>query len=335
MIHRFENVQLSAICAAVPRESVEMNSRLNIFGQEESNRLIRNTGIKASRISRPEILSSDLCLAAAEQLLAEGKLDVSEIDALVFISTTPNYLMPPTSHLLHQRLGLSKEVLCFDLPLGCSGYIYGLLQSAMLIQSSIAKKVLLLVGETPTKAISKTDRSMVFLFGDAGSASILEKKVGYSIPINAFSDGNGFHHIIWPNSALRKNPELEKFLVMDGVEMFSFIGAEVPSSINKLLDFCSTSVSEMDFVVIHQANLMIIEYLRKKMKINPEKLLMSLESFGNTGSATIPLTIANERSKISALSKKQVLMSGFGIGLSWGNAIVDLTNTHISQIVEV
>jgi len=281
-------------------------------------------------VAQPEVCSSDLCEDAARRMLDALGWEPASVEAVVFVSQTPDYPLPATACLLQNRLGLSKSCAAFDVNQGCSGYIYGLCLSASLVESGL-QRVLLLVGDTTTRIVSEQDRSSVFLFGDSGTATAIERKpsdLGFVLG----TDGSGAPNLIIPGgqcrsrssaaTLLRKEMEggnirsMEE-LFMNGAEVMAFTLREVPSLWSALLDYSGSTVETFDAVLMHQANQFILDALSKRLGIPKEKAPSSVAEFGNTSCASIPVTmVANLRESLSEKSSR-LAMLGFGVGWSW------------------
>ena len=260
----------------------------------------------------------------------------------MFVSQSPDYFLPATAIVLQDKLGLDRSTLAFDINLGCSGYVYGLsvIQSLM---SKGLKRGLLLVGDKSTISTSEKDKSAFPLFGDAGTATLLkfekdQKRKNY---FNLFSDGSGkdaiiieYGHSRFPyNTFLDEEKEIEKgvirsknHLALDGMKIFNFALKEVADSILQTCQFANIQKEEVDYFILHQANKLINDSVRKKLKLNESLFPMSIQSFGNTSSASIPLTLCIHNVFNSNPNKLKMLFSGFGVGLSWANALVEIEN---------
>lgn len=336
------NVIISNIACCVPEQTV-YNNNVPGFEKERIEKIISSTGVIKRRVAPKGCCASDLCYKAANYIFDQKSIDKSEIGILIFVSQTPDYRLPATACVLHNKFGLSEDTIAFDVNLGCSGYVYGLYLASLMLQNSTKKYALLLAGETTTSYCSELDSSTAFLFGDAGSASLLEKKFGS--PLMYFklaSDGVGWKNLIIPaggyrkpsnsETAIRKEDEAgnlrsEDELYMDGMEIFNFaISTVVPHIKN-----CIEKHSDYSAVIFHQANRFMLEFMRKALKIDKSKFHYSLLDFGNTSPVTIPLTLCHNR-EVADYTK--VLMTGFGVGYSWGTAIVEMTDTIISDVIE-
>lgn len=350
-IIKYKNVEISAISACVPK-NVSSNYELrNMMPEEEVEKVINSIGIKEKRIADKDVCTSDLCFKAAEKLLEDNQTGKDEIDALIFISQTPDYRQPATAMSLQNRLGLSKSTLCFDINLACSGYVYGLSVAFAYASCEGIRKVLLLVGETMSKTISTEDKTTMPLFGDAGTATLISKISGMTISLFSLnSDGSESDILRIPYGGYRHPSSIEglkeytdddgntrtgEHLIMKGMEVFNFGLREVPKDIKKVIAEINKNIDYIDVFIFHQANKFMTDFFAKRLKINLEKVPYSLSRFGNTSSASIPLTIVSEMYNKNVFpNRRQVIVSGFGAGLSWATALINLENTNISELIE-
>jgi len=310
-----------------------------------------STGIKARRRADAETTSSDLCYHAAERLIEELGWAKDEIDAIVFVSQTPDYILPATSCLLQQRLGLSKDCYTLDISLGCSGWVYALSVLAALIQNGTLKKGFLLAGDTPLKMCSTEDKSSYPLFGDAGTATAVEhvaEATGMKFVFN--TDGSGAETIIVKDGGRRNPVSPDSFVCsnegdgiirnhlnveLDGMNVFSFGITKAPKSVKQLCEYFEIDKDAVDLFTFHQANLMMNEMIRRKLKLPEEKVPYSMNEFGNTSCASIPLTlVVREREKMRNESLKHIAC-GFGVGLSWGSVYFETNRVTIPELIEI
>lgn len=324
------NLKVSAISSAIPKNEVSISAFYDKFGKNEVNRIAFSTGIMKMKVAEENCKSSDLCAAAAEQMFKEENIDKDDIDAIIFVSQTPDYIMPATSCILQDRLGLSKGVVAFDINYGCSGYIYGLYQSALLIASASCKKVLLCAGDTMTQHLDPQDQKTQLILGDAASATLIEKGED-SWVFDIQTDGSGFNNLIINKTENDHNA----FLKMDGAAIMEFALREVPLVIESVIQKKNWSKDNVDQVILHQANTFILNYLRKKIGLPKDKVPIVVENYGNTGPASIPLTLSHYAGLIKNQKLDKVVMSGFGVGLSWGAVALSLRDTKFTRIIEV
>lgn len=345
-------IRISGIASAVPERTLGTAELAAQFGADQAQKIVESVGVQTRRVISNETCTSDLCFAAAEQLIADLKWERGSIDALIVVTQTPDYILPATSCSLHGRLGLGKQCLAFDVNLGCSGYVYGLGLASRLVGAGNVRRALLLVGDTITRIVCKEDRSSAPLFGDAGTATALEFDA--SAPDMAFdlgTDGNGAEHLIVPAGAFRQphsdstaacserengNVRSDEHLFMSGAEVFMFTLAEVPGVVKRTLAAAGWTMESTDAVVLHQANAFMLGHLRKRMKIPEDKLPVALSDYGNTSSASIPLAITHTWAERPFERAMKLVLGGFGVGWSWaGAAVVCDERTVLSKLVVV
>jgi len=342
--------RIAGITATVPSRSVSNREFGNLTDQER-DLMIKTLGIENRRIAEDGQSASDLCFIAAERLLDELDWQKNDIDVLIFVTQTPDYITPATSIILQDRLGLPHACLAFDINLGCSGYIYGISVVNGLLNQLRSGKALLLVGDVSSYCVSEKDKSTAPLFGDAGSATAIEKtgREEDRMVFNLQSDGCGYDHIMIKDGGMRhpvteeslQDKEYDKnvcrnnlHLILNGIDVFNFSIREVPGNVRTLLQEESLTTDDVDYFIFHQANKLINDTVRKKLQLPEEKVPSTLEEFGNTSSATIPLTIVNTLADIVREQETQMLMAGFGVGLSWGSAIVKTDGFVCPPVIE-
>jgi 3-oxoacyl-[acyl-carrier-protein] synthase-3 len=344
------NIAIKGISCCVPKNT-EYNRDLTILSKEEIEKFIDATGVEERRIATKEICTSDLCFAAAEKLIKDLNWNKDEIEILVFVSQTGDYILPVTAALLQDRLGLSSNCIAFDVPLGCSGYVYGMSIVAGMMKGSGFKKGLLLAGDTSSKLLSKTDKSTFPLFGDGGSATAFEvDEKAENLLFDLGTDGSGFRTIIINDGGSRNRINSDSLayqtisqgikrnacqLALDGMDVFSFGISQAPKTVNNLIRKFDIDKEFIDHFVFHQANLMMNKMIAKKLKLPIEKVPYSLKEFGNTSSTTIPLTIVTELKESLTKAAQHLIVCGFGVGLSWGTAKIKLDNVVISDLIEI
>jgi 3-oxoacyl-[acyl-carrier-protein] synthase-3 len=333
--------------ACVPGK-IQKNSELSdLIPKEELENLINTIGIKEKRVTDPEVCASDLCYFAADKLFESTDISRESIDLLIFMSQDGDYKIPATAPSLQHRLGLLKTTAAFDINLSCSGYIYALSTAFAYASLESINKVLLLDGETFSKLISMKDKSNAPLYGDAGTATIIEKGEFGNSFFSLNSDGSGVNVLKIDAGGARNRTSAQNLeevevedgnfrsqnqLYMDGMEVFNFAMMNVPKDIKNLLAFAGKELNDLDMIVFHQANKFMTDYFVKRLKFDNTKVPYSIDRFGNTSSASIPLTIISE---ISERNRKSVMMSGFGAGLSWGSALLDLSCSQLLPLLIV
>ncbi len=339
------------MAACVPHTVIDNYKYTQYFSEEEVRKVVDKVGIYERRFADQNTCSSDLCFAAAEKLFVDNQIDRSEIDLLVFVSQTPDYRMPATSIILQERLKLNNSVIAFDINLGCSGFLYGLSTVYSFMQQKGLRKALLLDGETRSKVYSPKDRRSAFLFGDAGVAALIERneKFGNSY-FSLNSDGSRADLIMIKGGGYRHPSSLDtlKERVVDefgnirsdeqgymkGADVFNFVIVEIPKDIKRLFQFAGMEKEQVDYFVFHQANDFINSYIAKKLKLDTERIPSTIHKYGNTSSVSVPLTIVSELKSQLKETDKTLMLSAFGVGLTWGTAIVPFSDCHISDVVE-
>ena len=347
----YSNIGIAGIAACVPKQTIDNYHYTQYFPEDVVRKVVDKIGIYERRFADEHTCASDLCYAASERLVADLQVDKSEIDVLIFISQTPDYRMPATAFLLQERLGLPKTTMAFDLTLGCSAFLYGLSIGYSLLQQPHIRKVLLLDGETRSKVYSPKDRKTAFLFGDAGAAVLLEKGEKYGNSYFSLNSDGSMADTIKIEGGGYRMPSSEETLrervvdengnirsleqgYMDGDDVFNFVASKVPKDIKYLCTEVGEDIQSMDYYLLHQANNFMNQFLVKKLKLDEKKVPSSIAKFGNTSSASIPLTIVSElQNQLSG--NKKLMLSAFGVGLSWGTIILQTNNCHISSLVEI
>lgn len=347
---RYNNTGIAGLSAAVPSKVYKNLTDNDNFSEEDARAIVEKTGIFERRVADASTCASDLCFAATEKLLTDMGIDRSEIDVLIFVSQTPDFRMPATAITLQHRLALPKSCLAFDVNLGCSGFVVGLNIAYGFLQQDSIRNVLLLNGETRTKVYSFRDRQTGFLFGDAGTACLVNKNDKYGPSwFTLDSDGSKSDYISIKSGGYRNPSTPESFIererengrvfsdeqgYMDGAGVFEFVITEVPRSIRNILQYSETEKDQIDYFVFHQANKFMNDHLNRKLKLEEDKVPYSLDRFGNTSSVSIPITIVSELGgKLN--DDKKVLISGFGVGLSLGTAVIHLNDPFIGKLVTV
>jgi len=344
------NVSIKGIAACVPKDK-ELTKNYTLFSEDERSLFIKSVGITERRVAPFEITTSDMCFCAAEKLISDLNWDKKEIGCVIFVSQSPDYLLPATSIILQHRLGLSKDTMAFDVSLGCSGYVYGLQLMAGIISGGQIKKGLLLVGDKSTLSTYYEDKSTYPLFGDAGTATAIEfDEQATSIYFNLQSDGGGEDAIKILDGAARNTVRDDTFdikeiepgikrsrrhLILNGIDIFNFALKEVTPNINELFQFAGIEKDSVDYFLFHQANRLINESVRKKLKVSDTaKVPYSINLFGNTSSASIPLTMVTQL-KSNLQKNNTLLLSGFGVGFSWASCVFKTGNIYCSDLIEI
>lgn len=346
------NVEIKGVATAVPKQ-IKVAKEMPYFTEVEAENFTNVTGVVSSHVAPTDMTLSDLCQVAAEKLLSESGWERNSIDLLIFVSTSRDfYICPNTSNILQNKLGLRTECMAFDLPFACSGYVYGLSVASMLMQGGQLKRALLLVGEMTSKNQSHLDKTVWSLHGDAGSATLLEynPQTKHPMQFNLGGDGSGWEAIICREMGVRNMTTEESLKYkkyeegiernatqcsMDGMSVFSFAISRPGQCIKGLSEHFNFEISQIDYLLIHQANKMIDEKIRRKLKLAPCQVPYSMTYYGNTSSCTIPVTMISQLRDILSNSEKELVMCGFGSGLSWGSAHVFTENIFCPEMIEV
>lgn len=342
----FNNVAITGVSTAVPKNVRRSMDFATEYGEESIQKYIDMTGIKEVHVSEKNQTVSDLGFVAAEDLIKQKNLNREEIGLLVFGAHSTDYRRPATACVLHKRLGLSKTCAAFDVSLGCSAFVYTAQIAASMMENSDIQKAIVIVGETVSKLANPKDRSVSMLFGDAGCAVLLEKKKS-QMSGSLYTDGTGFKAIIAPAGGFRNldapNTEFDfpdgikrnlYNVWMNGTDVFTFTISDIPKAIKEYMEKSSSTVESYDYFIMHQANQFIHKQLAKKLKIPTEKIPLSLDRYGNTSAASIPLTLCDAFGSEKESRHIKFLSCGFGVGLSWGVLASEIDTKNIFPIIE-
>jgi len=347
----FKNVRIAGISAGVPKNvasNLHPSDQDNISHEYTPEEYVKTTGVEERRVSSV-LTTSDLSYAAAEQLIKDLGWNKEDIGALIFVSQTPDYILPATACILQDRLGLSKECFAEDISLGCSGWVYGLSTALGLLGEDKVKKALILCGDAKKRfLIDNLLRDP--LFGSAGTATAVEYCEGAgNVQFHFGTDGSGFDAIITPDMGSRNpvttdsfkmeeyegKPSMRLMTRMKGMDVFSFGITTAPKTVKKIAEHFGFDYLDYDYYIFHQANMKMNNMIVKKLKLPIEKVPSCMYHFGNTSSASIPLTIVGELKGKFENKPTKFLCCGFGVGLSWGTVAFETNNIVVSNLVEV
>jgi 3-oxoacyl-[acyl-carrier-protein] synthase III len=320
-------------------EKVVTNEDLAIENPEwDIKKIEKKSGVKNRHISTPDQTALDLAIKTIEKGLSTGKIMKDQIQAIIFCTQSQDYIMPSNSFLVHKHFGFSEEVWTFDYNLACSGYIFGLAISQGILEANLAKNILLITAETYSKYLNPKDRSTSILFGDAAAVSLLSNDKGRGIiDIILSSNGGKYDTFYIPAGGFRlpKDRDTKKITIdrsgnernlenihMNGFAVWQFISEKVSLQIIELLARNKLSVNDIDLFVFHQASKMTLDSLTKILKINEDKVFVNLENIGNTVSSSIPIALKDAEDIARLKRGDLILLSGFGVGLSWGSIIM-------------
>lgn len=315
---------IKAINYYIPKEVVSNKNISDSFPEWSEETIFGKVGIRERHIAATEETAVDMAQKAAELLFADNKKLREDIDFIIFCTQSPDYKLPTSACILQDRLGISTSAGAFDFNLGCSGYVYGLSIAKGYVSTGMAKNVLLLTGETYSKYIDSHDKGNMSIFGDAATATLISTSGFLKIGDFVFgTDGQGYNQLIVKGGGSRNPNSTETNLFMDGQSIFSFTLKQVPQLVVALLEKSGLSKEEVDLFVFHQANVFILEFLRKKLKIELEKFYYYIEQVGNTVSNSIPIALTETKKTNILNNKKHILLAGFGVGLSWAGCMLE------------
>lgn len=344
---RIKNVCLRGVAGAVP-ETMVSTYDYPFFSHNDADNFVKTVGIKNRYVALHGECASDLCTLAAENLIDSLHWDKESIGILSFESVTADYRTPPTSCILQHRLGLPESCMTFDLPMGCCGFLYSVAVVGKMMQDGNIKRAILLIGDTITRMSSPKDKSRIPLFGDCGTAVALEyDENAADIILDMNTYGKGYESLITPHSGFRhqvtpKSFEYEDFgngivrapihSLIQGMEVLTFAISRPPKSIKALLEkYAIDKDNDLDYILIHQANLLIINQIIKKCGFDTAKVPMNIENFANLGGASIPMLMVSELNQ-QLKEHKKMLASAFGLGLTWGTMIFETENLIIPPL---
>jgi 3-oxoacyl-[acyl-carrier-protein] synthase III len=338
-IVKTKGARIAAVCTCVPTKRFDNLTDSGEFSEEEIRKVTGMAGVFARRVAGNAVCSSDLCVLAGQRAMERLGWTPDSVDALVMVTQTPDYFLPSTACVVHHRLGLSDHCAAFDVGLGCSGYPYGLWLAGMMLQGGGVRRALVLHGETPTRFSDKADRSVSLLFGDAGSATALE--ASYDAPewhYALHSDGSGYHSMIIESGGFRDrfgSDPRKHCVYMNGALIFNFTIKRVPALIDETLKGAGISSNDVDYFIFHQSNQFIMKHLCTKQSISLEKVPIILKDFGNTGGPSIPLTLTEGKLQRPTEKALRLMLLGYGVGLSWASALLDLDALAILETIEL
>lgn len=348
-ILKFENVGLRAVSACVPQNVVKTRSMTEYYSADAIEKFIEATGIEERRVVKANECASDLCAQAARQIFSETDITPEDIDVLIFVCQTPDYKSPGTSIILQDKLGLKKDTIVYDVNMSCSGFIHGMLMSYSFLQMPTIKNVMVLVGDTLSKWTSPKDKSTGMLLGDAGIASVFTKgtQFGESF-ISMQTDGANYESVMIIAGGSRvpssyETLEMKEYedgsvrsleqVIMNGSDVFSFAISELPKDIKRLLQYAGKTIDDVDKYAFHQANNFMTNYIAKKSKANPDKILHSIQKYGNTAGTSIPLCLVENRDLIN--ENESFLMNAIGAGFTYGTVLLNIADCKILPLTEL
>lgn len=349
----FKNKKISGILTILPKKVVTFEEEMSNynFSPAKSMKLKLAMGYKEHRLAKEGQCSSDFCIHGLQYLFDNGMLQKDEIDALLFVSQSPDYYMPPTSNIIHGHFDLKTDCICMDINQGCAGFELGLIQAFMMLDQPSIKKVVLMNADVLSPKVSAQDRNSKPLIGDAAAITIVEKDDNEStIYANIKMDGKGAFALNIPAGGFRMpcteetslmvedangNFRSKNNLVMQGDDVFNFVQREVPPMIERVLASAGTTPENVDWYMFHQPNKFMLNKLADKLGVPREKMPANIvENFGNASGVTVPTNISFNLGESLETGTKKVCMAGFGVGLTWSAIYMDLGNLSFNKIIE-
>jgi 3-oxoacyl-[acyl-carrier-protein] synthase-3 len=287
--------------------------------------IVERTGIHERRFAEQGEALTDIARPAAIRALEQAGGEPSSIDLVLCATVTPDMMFPTSSALLADELGM-PDAAAFDLLAGCTGFVYAIAQAYGMLASGLCRRALVVGGDVLSKILDLDDRSTLVLFGDGAGAVVMEPvERGGFLGFELGADGGGGESLWLPGSGSRHFDEPDKFVKMNGREVYKFATRVLVSSAEKLLDELGLTVDDVDVYIPHQANIRIIDHAARKLGVPPEKVVINVQRYGNTSSGSIPLALADAIADGRVRPGAKVLMTGMGAGLTWGSSLIEWT----------
>lgn len=331
------NSKITGIVSCLPQKQITNSFFEDHLDSKTITDISKLTGVQTRYWTAETETTADLCIRAAQQLSEKVDGGIEDCDAVIFVSQTPDYVLPGSSFVAHHQLGLPENCTCLDINSGCSGYVLGLSLAQDLLAGGRYKKVLLLAGDTISKTISVEDRSTAMIFGDAGSATLIEAS-DTAAPTKFIigSDSKGIESLQIQNGMFREPTKTggpEDKLFMDGAAVFNFTLRSIPKLIKSLAALGDKTPQDFEYVLMHQANAFMLKHIAKKAKLDPERVPINIQDFGNTSSATIPLLLCNDVKDVLLKESKPYALLGFGVGFSWAAASLEIGPLQCAETI--
>jgi 3-oxoacyl-[acyl-carrier-protein] synthase-3 len=319
-------ISITGLGCHVP-ERVVTNDELAQYVETNDEWIVERTGIRERRIAAESEALTDICLPAARRALEMAGAEPESIDLLIVATVTPDMAFPSSSALMADALGMPQAA-AYDLSAGCTGFVYAIAQAHGMLASGLARRALVVGGDVLSRILDWTDRSTLVLFGDGAGAVVMEPvEHGGFLGFELGADGGGGANLWLPGSGSRKFEEPDRYVKMNGREVFKFATRVMVTSAEAILDECGKTVGEVDVYVPHQANVRIIDHAARKLGIPEDRIVVNVDKYGNTSSGSIPLALADAADDGRLEPGKLVLLTGMGAGLTWGSALIDWTHT--------
>ena len=349
----FKHKKVSGILTVLPRKAVKFEDEMADynFPPAKSMKLKVAMGYNEHRVAEPGQTSADFCEYGLQYLIDNQLLQLEEVDALLFVSQSPDYFLPPTSNLLHGKFGFKQDCLCMDINQGCAGFELGLIQACLLLDQPAVRKVVLLNADVLSPKVSPKDRNSKPLIGDAASVTIVERcDEENPIHANIKMDGTGamvlnipaggFRMPCTPETAILEedvagNLRSKDHLVMQGDEVFNFVQREVPPMIEHLYAQSGVDRDAVDWYMFHQPNKFMLHKLADKLGVPHEKMPANVvENYGNASGVTVPTCICHNLGERLCHETMQLCLAGFGVGLTWSSVMMKMGPLKFNQIIE-
>ena len=349
---RFEDRRISGITLVLPANEQSFLEDMKSFDFPESRslKLMKVMGYGHHRLVEPGVCSSDLAVHGLRSMAETGDLDPSTVDALVVVTQSPDYLMPPTSSIIHAEMGFRQDMICLDIPHGCAGFLVGLVQAFMMLDQPNIQRVVLINVDVLSRKVSPRDRNSFPLIGDAASITIVERGGNTTTWANIRTDGSRRDALMIPAGGMRlpsspdtavvedagdHNYRAKDHLRMDGTAVFNFVQTEVPPMIEDLFDFARMSDADVRAYAFHQPNRFMLEKLPQKLGIDAKKMPMDVvERFGNSSGVTIPTVLTTNLAEELLRGSHTYCLAGFGVGLTWASMLTTIGTLDFCRVIE-
>lgn len=328
---RIDGVRFAGVSTCVPPRAIDNLEFGARYGASDVRKVVSMAGVKARRVVDPGVTATDLCFEAASRLLDKLGWSPESITGLILVTQSPDYFSPSSSCMVHKWLGLKDTCAAFDVGLGCSGYPYGLYLASTMLNAGGQQRILMLTGDTPSLFTDPNDHATALLFGDVGTATALESNPeaapGY---YSLHTDGRGYEGLIVRGGGYRNRfptDPRDLFLSMDGAGVFAFTIERVPPLVLGTLEFASLTATDIDWYFFHQSNQFMMRHLVRKCGLAEDRVPLVLDRFGNAGGASVALAITQGMQR--PVGDIRAMMLGYGVGLSWGSAIVTIDSNAV------
>ncbi len=321
-------ISVTGLGSHVP-ERVVTNDELSQYVDTSDEWIRERTGIRERRIAAESEALSDLALPAARAALAQAGVEGRDVDLLIVATVTPDMTFPSTAAILADVLG-AVDAAAYDLSAGCTGFMYAIAQAYGMLASGLARRALVVGGDVLSKILDWSDRSTLVLFGDGAGAVVLEQTADAGfLGFELGADGAGGKNLWLPGSGSRVFDDPERYVKMNGREVFRFATRVLVSSAEAVLERCGARIEDVDVYVPHQANVRIIDHATRRLGVPSEKVVVNVDRYGNTSSGSIPLALADAQVDGRLRPGRLVLMTGMGAGLTWGSALMRWTKEAV------